>query len=57
MDNLVLTASMQISPFFLIDYKLIKQIEVGNVICEIERDKATLEFEFLEEGYYIFEKR
>ena len=28
----------------------IKQIEVGDVICEIETDKATLEFECLEEG-------
>ncbi|KAK1572528.1 hypothetical protein Q3G72_034137 [Acer saccharum] len=27
------------------------KIEVGDVICEIETDKATLEFEFLEEGY------
>lgn len=26
------------------------QIEVGDVICEIETDKATLEFESLEEG-------
>ncbi|XP_066383203.1 dihydrolipoyllysine-residue acetyltransferase component 1 of pyruvate dehydrogenase complex, mitochondrial-like isoform X1 [Miscanthus floridulus] len=26
-------------------------IEVGDVICEIETDKATLEFESLEEGY------
>lgn len=25
------------------------QIEVGDVICEIETDKATLEFESLEE--------
>lgn len=30
---------------------LIWQIEVGDVICEIETDKATLEFECLEEGY------
>lgn len=29
---------------------LIWQIEVGDVICEIETDKATLEFECLEEG-------
>lgn len=29
---------------------LIRQIEVGDVICEIETDKATLEFECLEEG-------
>lgn len=28
-----------------------QQIEVGDVICEIETDKATLEFESLEEGY------
>jgi pyruvate dehydrogenase E2 component (dihydrolipoamide acetyltransferase) len=28
-----------------------KQIEVGDVIGEIETDKATLEFESLEEGY------
>lgn len=28
----------------------IKQIEVGDVLCEIETDKATLEFESLEEG-------
>ncbi|KAF6150400.1 hypothetical protein GIB67_034099 [Kingdonia uniflora] len=27
------------------------KIEVGDVICEIETDKATLEFECLEEGY------
>uniref|UniRef100_A0ACD5ZQB8 Uncharacterized protein n=1 Tax=Avena sativa TaxID=4498 RepID=A0ACD5ZQB8_AVESA len=27
------------------------KIEVGDVICEIETDKATLEFESLEEGY------
>ncbi|KAJ6727356.1 PYRUVATE DEHYDROGENASE PROTEIN X COMPONENT MITOCHONDRIAL [Salix purpurea] len=27
------------------------KIEVGDVICEIETDKATLEFETLEEGY------
>lgn len=27
------------------------KIEVGDVLCEIETDKATLEFEFLEEGY------
>lgn len=27
------------------------QIEVGDVICEIETDKATLEHECLEEGY------
>ncbi|KAL5545408.1 hypothetical protein UlMin_005095, partial [Ulmus minor] len=26
-------------------------IEVGNVLCEIETDKATLEFESHEEGY------
>lgn len=29
------------------------QIEVGDVICEIETDKATLEFECLEEGYVL----
>lgn len=29
---------------------LIKQIAVGDVLCEIETDKATLEFESLEEG-------
>uniref|UniRef100_A0A0D9VVJ1 Dihydrolipoamide acetyltransferase component of pyruvate dehydrogenase complex n=1 Tax=Leersia perrieri TaxID=77586 RepID=A0A0D9VVJ1_9ORYZ len=28
-----------------------EKIEVGDVICEIETDKATLEFESLEEGY------
>lgn len=28
-----------------------EKIEVGDVICEIETDKATLEFECLEEGY------
>nr|CAB3492794.1 unnamed protein product [Digitaria exilis] len=28
-----------------------RKIEVGDVICEIETDKATLEFESLEEGY------
>ena len=28
----------------------VEQIEVGDVICEIETDKATLEFENLEEG-------
>ncbi|XP_010553398.1 PREDICTED: dihydrolipoyllysine-residue acetyltransferase component 1 of pyruvate dehydrogenase complex, mitochondrial isoform X2 [Tarenaya hassleriana] len=27
------------------------KIEVGDIICEIETDKATLEFESLEEGY------
>ncbi|XXG62929.1 hypothetical protein AAC387_Pa05g1215 [Persea americana] len=27
------------------------KIEVGDVICEIETDKATLEFESMEEGY------
>ncbi|GFQ07078.1 dihydrolipoyllysine-residue acetyltransferase component 1 of pyruvate dehydrogenase complex mitochondrial [Phtheirospermum japonicum] len=27
------------------------KIEVGDVICEIETDKATLEFEILEEGF------
>ncbi|KAL4557391.1 hypothetical protein LXL04_035567 [Taraxacum kok-saghyz] len=27
------------------------KIEVGDIICEIETDKATLEFECLEEGY------
>ncbi|KAM5555859.1 dihydrolipoyllysine-residue acetyltransferase component 1 of pyruvate dehydrogenase complex, mitochondrial [Rosa sericea] len=27
------------------------KIEVGDVLCEIETDKATLEFECLEEGY------
>ncbi|XP_062091898.1 dihydrolipoyllysine-residue acetyltransferase component 1 of pyruvate dehydrogenase complex, mitochondrial isoform X2 [Humulus lupulus] len=27
------------------------KIEVGDVVCEIETDKATLEFECLEEGY------
>lgn len=27
-----------------------EQIEVGDVLCEIETDKATLEFESLEEG-------
>jgi pyruvate dehydrogenase E2 component (dihydrolipoamide acetyltransferase) len=27
-----------------------EKIEVGDVICEIETDKATLEFESLEEG-------
>ncbi|KAE9619264.1 hypothetical protein Lal_00047528 [Lupinus albus] len=27
------------------------KIEVGDVLCEIETDKATLEFESLEEGY------
>jgi hypothetical protein len=27
---------------------------VGDVICEIETDKATLEFETLEEGYGSF---
>ncbi|CAK7325336.1 unnamed protein product [Dovyalis caffra] len=27
------------------------KIEVGDVLCEIETDKATLEFETLEEGY------
>jgi pyruvate dehydrogenase E2 component (dihydrolipoamide acetyltransferase) len=30
---------------------MLLQIEVGDVICEIETDKATLEFESLEEGY------
>lgn len=29
----------------------VQQIEVGDVIGEIETDKATLEFESLEEGY------
>ena len=33
----------------VLDYT-IKQIEVGDVLCEIETDKATLEFESLEEG-------
>lgn len=28
-----------------------EKIEVGDIICEIETDKATLEFESLEEGY------
>ncbi|XP_076943961.1 dihydrolipoyllysine-residue acetyltransferase component 1 of pyruvate dehydrogenase complex, mitochondrial [Bidens hawaiensis] len=28
-----------------------EKIEVGDIICEIETDKATLEFECLEEGY------
>lgn len=28
------------------------QINVGDVICEIETDKATVEFECLEEGYF-----
>ncbi|CAL5343247.1 unnamed protein product [Camellia sinensis] len=28
-----------------------EKIEVGDVICEIETDKATLDFECLEEGY------
>lgn len=32
-------------------YVVLLQIEVGDVICEIETDKATLEFESLEEGY------
>lgn len=27
------------------------KVEVGDIICEIETDKATLEFEILEEGY------
>ncbi|TQE00062.1 hypothetical protein C1H46_014315 [Malus baccata] len=27
------------------------KIEVGDIICEIETDKATIEYEFLEEGY------
>nr|GLL44679.1 dihydrolipoyllysine-residue acetyltransferase component 1 of pyruvate dehydrogenase complex, mitochondrial isoform X3 [Ipomoea trifida] len=27
------------------------KIEVGDVLCEIETDKATLEFESLEEGF------
>ncbi|KAL0317296.1 UNVERIFIED_CONTAM: pyruvate dehydrogenase complex, mitochondrial [Sesamum angustifolium] len=35
-------------PFF---FFWIQQIEVGDVICEIETDKATLEFECLEEGF------
>ncbi|TQD87981.1 hypothetical protein C1H46_026479 [Malus baccata] len=26
------------------------KIEVGDIICEIEKDKATIEYEFLEEG-------
>ncbi|KAL9268049.1 hypothetical protein AKJ16_DCAP21633 [Drosera capensis] len=30
---------------------LVQQIEVGDIICEIETDKATLEYESLEEGY------
>ena len=35
--------------FFFVCCHLI-QIEVGDVLCEIETDKATLEFESLEEG-------
>jgi hypothetical protein len=27
---------------------------VGDILCEIETDKATLEFESLEEGYFFF---
>ncbi|XP_010243221.1 PREDICTED: dihydrolipoyllysine-residue acetyltransferase component 1 of pyruvate dehydrogenase complex, mitochondrial [Nelumbo nucifera] len=30
-----------------------EKIEVGDVICEIETDKATLEFESLEEGFLV----
>ena len=34
-------------------YCLILQIAVGDILCEIETDKATLEFESLEEGYFF----
>ncbi|XP_028548072.1 dihydrolipoyllysine-residue acetyltransferase component 1 of pyruvate dehydrogenase complex, mitochondrial-like isoform X2 [Dendrobium catenatum] len=30
------------------------KIDVGDVICEIETDKATLEFESLEEGFFLW---
>lgn len=40
--------SCECSPYFI--PLIISQIEVGDVICEIETDKATLEFESLEEG-------
>lgn len=29
------------------------KIAVGDILCEIETDKATLEFESLEEGYFF----
>ncbi|PWZ56355.1 hypothetical protein Zm00014a_016598 [Zea mays] len=41
-----------LSPTMYSDTVFIRiKIEVGDVICEIETDKATLEFESLEEGY------
>lgn len=36
--------------FEFIYFYLLWQIEVGDVLCEIETDKATLEFDSLEEG-------
>lgn len=41
---------MALEYFEFIAFYLHWQIEVGDVLCEIETDKATLEFESLEEG-------
>jgi hypothetical protein len=38
----------------IFSYCLILQIAVGDILCEIETDKATLEFESLEEGYFFY---
>ena len=35
---------------YVLTCNLMQQINVGDVLCDIETDKATLEFESLEEG-------